>query len=249
MSAKYKIPLEMSEILEIYQEKNDGNLKPRTISYKDSTLKGKEFVNFCSNLELTGLVDFEGVPVEDIFELIKEVMNSSSVVNLYDVAMEIGQIILLFRQTPDYEILHNHSNILTPEQRQEFIQDNFDTVWNWNVYLSSMLVYYNVILRTNVCTKESLLAEGFGYIDRADAVGNTIVLLIKEQEYMQAHFSTKVDPRELMYFSQWDEPIKGTEFLYTHVAVEDNILFQTAVYEAYKDDPRFSNKPNIEGEA
>lgn len=207
-----KLPLEMAELKLILESKSkDKESAPElthepmmVVSYKNSTVKGKFFINYISNLKLSVLLDGTGVSKEERLDLLKEYMTAASVTEIENLNETAAALMLEQKgETVNVDMW------LSQDERKEFIETNKDIVSKWERFLDSILVglpFCNEAYSQSV-GKELIDSEMLELITDVNYIGRNVALLIATEGYIESYLSYPVKTKPAFFETQWFEPV------------------------------------------
>lgn len=177
------------------------------IDYKESQLKGSKLLTYLSNLDIPSNIDLSGCSNEEIYDLLKEYLNSKVIVNVASL-----ELLTIF-------ILKQYKEII-PIMDKEFIEENKNILDLWVSKLDS-LTLYNMYSVSDTFIE---FLDSFEKDDTDDTVGINFVSLLKHEDTFSLY--EKIDKNSLKYYTKYfnDYMFKGKN-LYTYWANENNPLF------------------------
>lgn len=239
-----ELPLSMEVVSDFYADKANTVFK---LKYADGSIKGSAFVNYCANLELNATIDFSGVDFEEKCEIVKAVMQNPVISELQDVVCEIGQMLLYLRGV-NIDLVPVDKQMFTAEQRIVFIKDNPKLFLHWLTFFNSLIVFMFSIIQVAEDTdtlpflESGVIKEKAPHVTDANFVGKSVITLMQRPSFLEAFFSVPIDDYLLCYLDvQFEEYCYKQKNLYHYFATEDNIVLTTALYEIFKNDPRYSD--------
>jgi hypothetical protein len=210
---KITLPLGMNQLQKVLSFKAD-NLKDETIfyfdplfivNYKDSSLKGKFFINYVSNLKLSILMDHsENLSKEEKFDLMKEYILSSnnSLIPTFNACLAA---VLLENKGVDV----GDNSWLNKQERKEFFILNQETLEKWERFLES--IPYSLPFCVEHFAQslgKKFIEEGqVELIDDPNYVGKNIAYLTLIPDFIEFYISLKSKHKPALFEPQWFEPI------------------------------------------
>jgi hypothetical protein len=208
-----KLPLEMAELQKVLEAKSKKDVESPELcqapmfvaSYNDSTLKGKFFLNYVSNLKLSILLDSESIEKEEKFELLAGYMNAVNVTEIYNLN-DVVAVMLLEEKGAEAE---TEELWLSKEERDEFREQNKDLIQTWVRFLDSILIGLPFCMEeySKTIGKELLDNNAVELIGDANAIGKNVSLLISTPDYLEFYLSLPVNTQPAFYEAQWFEPV------------------------------------------
>lgn len=177
------------------------------VNYAESKLRGSKLITYLSNLDLP--VDIQlNVSNEEVYEFIKDYMNSPMLVNIE--TLEFAVISIL-----------EEAKGLRYYGHETFIQQNQELVDKWISRLDSLTLYNMFIINSDE-TKQ--FAESFPLDDTQDIVGVNFISLLKHPEFFS--FYHKIDQDKLKFYKNYfnNYMFKGKN-MYSFWATKSNPLF------------------------
>lgn len=178
------------------------------INYKESSLKGSKLLTYLSNLDIPCDIDCKGCEQEEVYDLIKEYLNSTMIVNIPSVEQAVTSILLQAKG-----MINIYDGM--------FIEENRDIINKWIVKLESLTVY-NMHIVSGDKFKE--FVDVFERDDSDDLIGINFVSLLKN-DYFYEFYGT-VDQKNLKFYNHYfnDYMFKGKN-MYSFWANENNPMF------------------------
>ncbi len=178
------------------------------INYKESSLKGSKLLTYLSNLDIPCDIKFEGCTNEECYDLIKEYLHSTMIVNINSLERAV------------ISILHQRKQ-LTPLLDEQFIKDNSGIIDKWISKLESLSLYNMYIVGDD---KFKSFVDGFDKDDTTELTGVNFISLLKN-EYFYSFFAN-TDSTNLKFYTHYfnDYMFKGKN-IYSYWANENNPLF------------------------
>ena len=178
------------------------------INYKDSSLKGTKLLTYLSNLDIPSDIDFSGCSSDECYDMIKEYLHSSMIVNVHTLESSV------------INILHQAKQ-LVPLQDKEFIEQNKDILNKWISKLESLSLY-NMHIISDDMFKE--FVSSFETDDSSELEGVNFISLLKHQNFYSFYNNTYKN--SLKFYTHYfnDYMFKGKN-MYSYWANENNPLF------------------------
>jgi hypothetical protein len=190
---KTTAPIPVEELKKFFVDQDTKYL----IDYKNSKLKGSKLLTYLSNLEIPCDLQFTEMD-DDFFDLLKDYLNSSFLVNV-DV-LEIATMCLLLE----------HRKLLTGNFYSNFIEENKEIIDQWCDVLDSCTLYNMYIVNSDEF-KEFVTSHPESDSNRT---GINFVNLFKYEAFYS--FYQAVDQSRLKYYPEYfnDNIFKGHNLLY-----------------------------------
>lgn len=210
-----KLPLSMDQLQEVLALKGEGGSEVTVkqdimaeVSYKDSTLKGANFINYVSNLKLSINLVKEDNSKEDRFELMRayltsRMMSEISVLNLESITM------LMKRKLSNIETVDGET-YFTNAEREEFMEEYKEVLEKYELFLESILVGLPFCLKEYASTigKELIDSGAVEAVNDPAFISSNIVSIIIEPDFLENYLSLPLKNKSLKFFdSQWFEPV------------------------------------------
>lgn len=175
------------------------------VSYGGSTLKGRHFLNYVANLDLTIDLVQEDIPKLEKFELLRGYINSRAICNIKVLAVEVS--LMLFQRKGIN--LSDDVGFLSAEEREEFILESEDILSRYEIFLESILVGLPFILKEYASTigKELVDSGQVRVISDATYISPNVVGLIIQDGFLEFYLSLPVKHELALFESQWFEPV------------------------------------------
>lgn len=178
------------------------------IKYKDSSLKGTKLLTYLSNLDIPSDIDFTGCSNDECYDMIKEYLHSTMIVNINTLESAVINILHQVKQ-------------LVPLQDKEFIEQNKDILNKWISKLESLSLY-NMHIIENDMFKE--FVSSFETDNSSELTGVNFISLLNHENFYS--FYNNVDKKSLKFYTHYfnDYMFKGKN-MYSYWANENNPLF------------------------
>ncbi len=177
------------------------------INYAESKLRGSKLITYLSNLDLPADIDLN-VSNEEIYELIKDYMNSPMLVNIDSLEFAVMSVL-------------EEAKGLNKYGHESFIKQNQELVDKWISKLDSLTIYNMFIINAEE-TKQ--FAESFPLDETQDIIGVNFISLLKHPEFYSLY--RKIDQSKLKFYKNYfnEYMFKGKN-MYSFWATENNPLF------------------------
>lgn len=178
------------------------------IKYNDSKLKGSKLLTYLSNLDIPADIDFTDCLEEDKLSLLKDYMESITIVSINSLEFLAMQVI------EEAKGLFDHGF-------KSFIDSNTELIDLWLSRIDS-LTLYNMHTINSVETKE--FVQSFEKADNDDNRGINYVSLLKHFVFYSLY--AKIDESKLKYYEKhFNEYMFKGKNLYSYWANDKNTLF------------------------
>lgn len=233
------LPLDMARLQETLKFKSENHkdealfyFEPMfSVSYKNSSLKGKFFINYVSNLKLSILLDStEYLSKEEKFELLKEYIYSSNNSLIPTLNACLASILL---ESKGVDI--GDGCWLNKTERSEFYDLNKEILEKWERFLES--IPYGL----PYCVEQFAQSLGQKFIDEGQVelvddpnyVGKNIAYLILIPDFLEFFISLNPKHKPALFEPQWFEPIfSGHSLLNLMVTGPSSLFpFMTGLFE------------------
>jgi hypothetical protein len=178
------------------------------IDYKNSSLKGTKLLTYLSNLDIPSDINFTGCSSDECFDMIKEYLNSTMIVNIP--ALESAVI----------NILHQTKNLVQVTDK-EFIDDNKEILDKWISKLESLSLFNMHIIGNGIFEE---FVSSFEVDTSSELIGVNFISLLKNEHFYS--FYNNTDKKSLKFYTHYfnDYMFKGKN-MYSYWANENNPLF------------------------
>jgi hypothetical protein len=132
------------------------------IDYENSTLKGKQFLTYLSNLDLPSDVKNPN------FELIKEYLNCTSIINVDSLENIVINILLQYKE------------LVKENNYKDFIKENEEIISKWCDRLDSLILFNMYIIKEK---QFSDYVKDFPIDNSTDLIGINFVSLLKHERF------------------------------------------------------------------
>lgn len=239
------LPLDMAELQKVLESKTQKDIeKPEivqdimmNVSYEQSTLKGKFFLNYVGNLKLSITLSDDATTAEDRMSLLQNYMESSNQCEVHTLN-DIVAVMLLEEKGAGLE---NDDLWIKKPNRDKFRSDNKELIAKWTQFLDSTV--YNLpfcIEQYSATIGKKLIEDGtLELVSDANWIGKNVVYLYTVENYIENYISYPTNTIPKFFESQWLEPI-FTGYSLMSVMVEGNgslFPFMLAMFDQwYKED-------------
>jgi hypothetical protein len=208
-----------------------GEIDSPEVNYKQSTIKGKNFITYFSNLKYKTInIDFTNISINDKKELLCEYIKHNSTANIEQLLVTVIKIVfyqkrynlsLVDKSKSDAEYLQK--SILTNSQIKEFVQENEQLVKTLCDILDGTLLY--AIKNLNAYKEElgDFITNNI-VVDKQE-VGKTFVNLFTNETFNSHYYAAIPKFDDIKYFEfYFDRPIYSGKTLMSHIT-EGCIIF------------------------
>jgi len=178
------------------------------IDYKNSSIKGSKLLTYLSNLDIPCDIDFKDCSEEECYNMIKEYMHFSMLVNIRSLELVVISLLMQFKG-------------LIKKQDERFIKENNDIIKHWITRVDS-LTLYNMLIVDSQEFKD--FVENFPTDDTDSLVGVNFLSLIKNPE-MYDLYQTLDESAVVNYKKYFNEYMFKGKNLYSYWANENNPMF------------------------
>lgn len=198
-------PLKIEMIKEFFENKDLFFI----VDYSNSEIKGNMFLTYLSNLDLPCEIDFKNASKEEKFDLIRTYMQTRNISTSDVLKLTVADLVLTYKKIPTDNLIQNQ--MLTPEERNEFISTNLELFQKWDQFISSSFVYLISIFPE--LAEAVKIKDQYPEINDPTFIGLNIVNMYDIPGFLE-HFLTKPLHPELKYFKpQFEEYMfKGKNF-------------------------------------
>jgi hypothetical protein len=208
-----------------------GEIDSPEVNYKDSSIKGKNFVTYFSNLKYKTInIDFTDISIDQKKELLCEYIKHNSTANIEQLLVTVIKIVfyqkgydlsLVDKSKLDAEYLQK--SILTNSDIKEFVQENEQLVKTLCDILDGTLLY--AIKNLNAYKQEmgDFITNNI-VVDKQE-VGKTFVNLFQNETFNSHYYAAIPKFDDIKYFEfYFDRPIYSGKTLMSHIT-EGCIIF------------------------
>jgi hypothetical protein len=208
-----------------------GEIDSPEVNYKDSSIKGKNFVTYFSNLKYKTInIDFTDISIDQKKELLCEYIKHNSTANIEQLLVTVIKIVfyqkgydlsLVDKSKSDAEYLQK--SILTNSEIKEFVQENQQLVKTLCDILDGTLLY--AIKNLNAYKQEMGDFITNNIIVDKQEVGKTFVNLFQNETFNSHYYAAIPKFDDIKYFEfYFDRPIYSGKTLMSHIT-EGCIIF------------------------
>jgi hypothetical protein len=208
-----------------------GEINSPEVNYKESTIKGKNFITYFSNLKYKTInIDFTDISIGDKHELLIEYIKHNSTANIEQLLVTLIKVIFYQRGYNLYLVDESKSDseylqksILTNSEIQEFVLENKQLVKTLCDILDGTLLY--AIKNLTVYKKQlgDFITNNI-VIDKQE-VGKTFVNLFSNETFNSHYYASIPKFDDIKYFEfYFDRPIYSGKTLMSHIT-EGCIIF------------------------
>lgn len=208
-----------------------GEINSPEVNYKESTIKGKNFITYFSNLKYKTInIDFTDISIDEKQELLIEYIKHNSTANIEQLLVTLIKIIfcqrgynlyLVDKSKSDGEYLQK--SILTNSEIQEFVFQNKQLVKTLCEILDGTLLY---AIKNLTAYKQEMgdFITNNVVIDKQE-VGKTFVNLFSNEAFNSHYYAAIPKFDDIKYFEfYFDRPIYSGKTLMSHIT-EGCIIF------------------------
>jgi hypothetical protein len=196
-------PIEIEDLKKYFTDKTTFY----KINYAESKLKGSKLITYLSNLDLPADITLN-VSDDEIYDLVKDYMNSPMLVNISSLEFTVMSII------EEAKGLHNNGH-------KKFIDENQELLDKWISRLDSLTLYNMFIINSE---ETKTFAESFPLDETKEVTGINFISLLKHPEFYSLY--RKIDKSKLKFYKNYfnEYMFKGKN-IYSFWANENNPLF------------------------
>jgi hypothetical protein len=201
-----------------------GELDSPEISYKDSTIKGKNFITYFSNLKYKTInIDFTDTTIDQKKDLLAEYIKHNSTANIEQLLVTLIKVVfyqrgynlsLVDKSKSDAEYLKK--SILTNSEIAEFVQENKELVKTLCQILDGTLLY--AIKNLTVYKQEFGDFITNNIVVEKQEIGKTFVNLFQNETFSSHYYASIPNFDSINYFEfYFDRPIYSGKTLMSHI--------------------------------
>ena len=209
-----------------------GELDSPEVSYKDSTIKGKNFITYFSNLKYKTInIDFTDISVSEKKELLVEYIKHNSTAKIEQLLVTVIKVVfyqrgydlsLVDKSKSDTEYLQK--SILTNYEIEEFVKQNDQLVKTLCEILDGTLLYAIKNLNSYKEEMGDFITNNI-VIDKQE-VGKTFVNLFQNETFNSHYYAGIPNFNDIKYFEfYFDRPIYSGKTLMSHITEGCCIIF------------------------
>lgn len=224
---KFAIPLSFEQMKEFIVDPS----KRLTIDYKNSQLRDKALLVYCTNINLQNITfDFTGCEKEEIFSLIDSYITHKSIIKIEMLIQCVVKLMMFARGTPilpEFQIAVDFANQVLPDaDLRAYCDDETrrDNLTRLMLVLDSIPLY---LLTTNTAFEEAFgkPTEVFQVIDDINFTGYTFVNLFEHPVFLLQYYTSAFASGGRYFKQQFEETLyKGKSLYYYFVNNETNFL-------------------------
>jgi hypothetical protein len=208
-----------------------GEIDSPEVNYKNSTIKGKNFITYFSNLKYKTInIDFTDISIDDKKELLTEYIKHNSTANIEQLLATVIKIIfyqrgydlsLVDKSKSDVEYLQK--SILTNSEVKEFVQENKQLVKTLCDILDGTLLYAIKNLTAYKNEMGDFITNNI--VVEKQEVGKTFVNLFTNETFNSHYYASIPKFDDIKYFEfYFDRPIYSGKTLMSNIT-EGCIIF------------------------
>jgi hypothetical protein len=201
-----------------------GEIHSPEVNYKDSTIKGKNFITYFSNLKYKTInIDFTDVTIDEKKELLVEYIKHNSTANIEQLLVTLIKIIFYQKRFDLYLVDTSKSDsdylqksILTNSEIKEFVLENKELIKTLCEILDGTLLY---AIKNLIAYKEELgdFITNNIVVDKQE-VGKTFVNLFTNETFNSHYYAAIPKFDDIKYFEfYFDRPIYSGKTLMFHI--------------------------------
>jgi hypothetical protein len=201
-----------------------GELDSPEVSYKESTIKGKNFITYFSNLKYKSInIDFTYTTTDEKKELLAEYIKHNSTANIEQLLATLIKTVfcqkgydlsLVDKSKSDTDYLQK--SILTNFEIEEFVQENKQLVKTLTEILDGTLLY---AIKNLTAYKEEMgdFITNNIVVEKQE-VGKTFVNLFQNESFTPHYYAGIPKFDDIKYFEfYFDRPIYSGKTLMSHI--------------------------------
>jgi hypothetical protein len=208
-----------------------GEIDSPEVSYKESTLKDKNFITYFSNLKYKTInIDFTDVSTEHKKELLIEYIKHNSTANIEQLLITLIKV-TFYQRGYDLSLVDKsksdgnylQKSILTNSEIKQFVQENQQLVKTLCEVLDGTLLY---AIKNLTAYKQELgdFITNNIVVDKQE-VGKTFVNLFQNESFNSHYYASTPNFNDIKYFEfYFDRPIYSGKTLMSHIT-EGCIIF------------------------
>jgi hypothetical protein len=208
-----------------------GKIDSPEVNYKNSTIKGKNFITYFSNLKYKTInIDFTDISIDDKKELLTEYIKHNSTANIEQLLVTLIKVTfcqrgydlsLVDKSKSDVEYLQK--SILTNSEVKEFVLENKQLVKTLCDILDGTLLYAIKNLTAYKNELDDFITNNI-VVDKQE-VGKTFVNLFTNETFNSHYYASIPKFDDINYFEfYFDRPIYSGKTLMSHIT-EGCIIF------------------------
>ena len=209
------VPIDLDNIKKYFTDKTINF----QIDYSKSQLHTDKFLVYLSNLGIPADLTHDKISLYQRISLLESYMNLSSVVSVPTLNIAASSIVM---RRKGYDLTDTYPNALFTEvEVDNFIEDQYEMVDKWVVFLDSCLIYAQKCI-PEMDVEEYLTAD-IPIIHNKNYVGQSIVELFSLDFFFHNYYQKPVG--ELAYFRpQFEDYMFQGKNLYHYFATQHNFL-------------------------
>jgi hypothetical protein len=208
-----------------------GEIDSPEVNYKESAIKGKNFITYFSNLKYKTIsIDFTDVTIDEKKELLVEYIKHNSTANIEQLLVTLIKVAFCQRgydlslvDASKSDAVYLQKSILTNFQVTEFVQENKQLVKILCEILDGTLLY---AIKNLTAYKEEMgdFITNNIVVDKQE-VGKTFVNLFTNETFNSHYYASIPKFDDIKYFEfYFDRPIYSGKTLMSHIT-EGCIIF------------------------
>jgi hypothetical protein len=208
-----------------------GEIDSPEVNYKESTLKGKNFITYFSNLKYKTInINFTDISIDDKKELLTEYIKHNSTANIEQLLATVIKITfyqrgydlsLVDKSKSDAEYLQK--SILTNSEIKQFVEENEQLVKTLCEILDGTLLYAIKNLTAYKQEVGDFITNNI--VVEKQEVGKTFVNLFTNETFNSHYYASIPKFDDINYFEfYFDRPIYSGKTLMSHIT-EGCIIF------------------------
>ena len=208
-----------------------GELDSPKIDYANSTIKGKNFITYFSNLKYRTVdIDFTHVSIDEKKTLVLEYVKHNSTANIEQLLATVIKI-LFYQKGYNLSLVDNskldieflQKSILTNSEIEQFVKENKELIKALCDILDGTLLY--AIKNLNAYKEELGDFITNNIVEEKQEIGKTFVNLFQNETFNSHYYASIPKFDEIKYFDfYFDRPIYSGKTLMTYIT-GDCIIF------------------------
>jgi len=208
-----------------------GEIDSPEVNYKNSTIKGKNFITYFSNLKYKSInIDFTDITIDEKKELLIEYIKHNSTANIEQLLATLIKIIF-FQKGYDLSLVDKsksdadylQKSILTNSEVKEFVQENKQLVKTLCDILDGTLLYAIKNLTAYKNEMGDFITNNI--VVEKQEIGKTFVNLFTNETFNSHYYASIPKFDDIKYFEfYFDRPIYSGKTLMSNIT-EGCIIF------------------------
>jgi hypothetical protein len=224
----YTIPFDSDTLKSIIT----GEVISPEINYADSTIKGKNFITYFSNLKYKDLnIDFSTVELQEKTDLICEFIKHNSTCHIEQLEATVLKCLFFYKKydlslvdTSEKDKIFLQKSILSNTEIKSFVEQNISLIKELADLLDGILLF--AIKNLNAYSEELGQFITNNIVVEKQQIGKTFVNMLSNESFNFHYYAALPKFDDIKYFDYYyDRPIYSGKTLIYYLTLENCLVF------------------------